>query len=317
MTTPDADVLIVGAGSAGLSAALMLARSRRRVIVLDGGSPRNAVAAEMHGVIGRDGWSPLDLVATGRDEVMRYGATIEPHAATSVQRDDAHFVVTLDDGTTRSARRLLVAAGLRDELPEIPGLAPHWGRGLAHCPYCHGWEVRDTRIAVIATGPASLHQVQLVRQLSPTVTYFVEDTDLPEPGLAALVARGIHVERRRIAAVLDVGGVLSGLRLRDDAELGFDAVFVRPRAVPGDQLLHTLGARSARGVDDHDWVSVDATGRTSVPGVWAAGNVVDPSATVPVSAAAGSTAGAAINADLVEDEVLSALRAHIPQKENR
>jgi thioredoxin reductase len=307
MTTADADVLIIGAGSAGLSAALMLARSRRRVIVLDGGAPRNAVAAHMHGVLGREGWSPLDLVATGRDEVARYGAIIESQRAASVARDDELFVVGLADGTTLTARRLLFAGGLRDELPAIPGLAEHWGRGVAHCPYCDGWEVRDQRIAVLASGPASLHQVQLVRQLSPAVTYLVEGTELPEPDLAALVARGIAVETRRVKSVIATDGVLSGLRLHDGAELPVEAIFVRPRAIPADELLHALGAASEAGSDDHPWVTVDATGRTSIPGVWAAGNIVSPAATVPVSAAAGSTAGAAINADLVADEIRSAL----------
>ncbi|MDQ2698744.1 MAG: NAD(P)/FAD-dependent oxidoreductase [Actinomycetota bacterium] len=312
--TTDADVLIVGAGSAGLSAALMLARSRRRVIVLDGGPPRNAAAAHMHGVLGRDGWSPVDLVATGRDEVLRYGATIEPQSAVSAVRDGSLFTVTLEDGTHRSARRLLIAGGLRDELPAITGLDEHWGSGVAHCPYCHGWEVRDSRIAVVASGPASLHQVQLVRQLSPHVTYVVEGTELPEPDLAALVARGIGVETRRIASVLSVDGAVSGLRMHDGSELAIDAIFVRPRSIPADGLLHALGAASEAGPDDHAWISVDGTGRTSIPGLWAAGNVVNPSATVPVTAAAGSTAGAAINADLVHDEVQRALRANNPEK---
>lgn len=310
MTTADADVLIVGAGSAGLSAALMLARSRRRVIVLDGGAPRNAVAAHMHGVLGRDGWSPLDLVATGREEIARYGAVVESRAAIAVQGQPDGFTVTLDDGTARTARRLLIAGGLRDDLPPIPGLAEHWGRGVAHCPYCDGWEVRDARLAVLASGPGSLHQVQLVRQLSPRVTYFVEGTELAEADLEALVVRGITVEPRRIASVTSTDGVLSGLRLHDGAELPVDAVFVRPRSLPADELLHSLGAASDPGPDGHNWVTVDATGRTSIPGVWAAGNVVNPAATVPVSAAAGSTAGAAINADLVDDEIRTALSAN-------
>jgi thioredoxin reductase len=307
MTTADADVVIVGAGSAGLSAALMLARSRRRVIVLDGGAPRNAVAAHMHGVLGRDGWSPLDLIATGREEITRYGAVIEPQAAVSVLRDQDHFAVTLSDGTTRTARRLLFAGGLSDVLPDVPGLAAHWGAGVAHCPYCDGWEVRDGRLAVIATGAPSLHQAQLLRQLSPQVTYFVEGTELPEPDLAALVARGISVDTRRIASVTSADDRLTGVRLHDGADLAFDAIFVRPVAVPADALLHELGAASAPGPDGHAWVTVDPTGRTSVRGVWAAGNIVNPAATVPVSAAAGSTAGAAINADLVDDEIRSAL----------
>src|SRR5690606_35018783 len=120
--------------------------------------------------------------------------------------------------------RLLIAGGLRDELPAITGLDEHWGSGVAHCPYCHGWEVRDSRIAVVASGPASLHQVQLVRQLSPHVTYVVEGTELPEPDLAALVARGIGVETRRIASVLSVGGAVSGLRMHDGSELAIDAI---------------------------------------------------------------------------------------------
>jgi thioredoxin reductase len=307
MTTADADVLIVGAGSAGLSAALMLARSRRRVIVLDGGAPRNAVAAHMHGVLGRDGWSPLDLVATGREEVARYGAIVEPLAAVSVTAAADGFVVSLGVGSVRTARRLLFAGGLRDELPAIPGLAEHWGRGVAHCPYCDGWEVRDARLAVLSTGTASLHQAQLLRQLSADVTYFVEGTELAEADLEALVVRGIAVETRRIASITSSDGVLTGLRLHDGAEIAADAVFVRPRSVPADDLLHALGAAAEVGADNHRWVTVDPTGRTSIPGVWAAGNVVNPAATVPVSAASGSTAGAAINADLVADEIRSAL----------
>jgi thioredoxin reductase len=311
MTEEAADVLIVGAGSAGLSAALMLARSRRRVIVLDGGPPRNAVAAHMHGVLGRDGWSPLDLVATGRDEVISYGAVIEQQQAVAVERDTAGFTVTLGDGETRIARRLLFAGGLRDELPAIPGLSERWGSGVAHCPYCDGWEARDARIAVIATGTASIHQAQLLRQLSPHLTYYVEGTELSEADRASLVARGIGVETRRVASVVSSGRKVTGVRLGDGTHVVVDAIFVRPRAIPADVLLHELGAASETGADGHAWVTVDARGRTSVPGVWAAGNVVDPAPTVPVSAAAGSTAGAAINADLVDDEIRTALSANL------
>jgi thioredoxin reductase len=309
MTTPDADVLIVGAGSAGLSAALMLARSRRRVIVLDGGAPRNAVAAHMHGVLGRDGWSPLDLVATGREELARYGAAVEAGRVARITGDAGGFGATLEDGTVRTARRVLVAGGLVDELPPIPGLAEQWGAGVAHCPYCDGWEARDTRIAVISSGPGSLHQAQLLRQLSAEVTYYVEGTDLAEADLAALVVRGISVEPRRIAAVETTGERVTALRLHDGAVVPTDTVYVRHRAIQNDANLRELGATTATGVDGQDWVTVDATGRTSVPGVWAAGNVVNPAATVPVSAAAGSTAGASINADLVDDEIRKALHS--------
>jgi thioredoxin reductase len=307
MTTTEHDVLIVGAGSAGLSAALMLARSRRSLAILDDGAPRNAVAAHMHGVLGRDGWSPLALLATGRDELARYGAVVENRRVRSVALDGPRFTATLEDGEIRIARRLLVATGLRDRLPEIPGLAERWGSGVAHCPYCDGWEVRDSRIAVLSTGPASIHQAQLVRQLTPHVTYYVEGTELTEADLAGLVARGITVETRRVAAVESREGVIRALRLHDGAEIPTDTVFVRPRAVPNDGMLRDLGAETAPGIDDQEWVVVDPTGRTSLPGVWAAGNVVTPAATVPVAAAAGSTAGAALNADLVADEIRFAI----------
>jgi thioredoxin reductase len=307
MTTSEYDVLIIGAGSAGLSAALMLARSRRRIAILDTGEPRNAVTAHMHGVLGRDGWSPLALLATGRDEIARYGVVVEDARVRSVTIDGSRFTTTLEDGGIRVARRLLVATGLRDQLPDIPGLAEHWGSGVAHCPYCDGWEVRDSRIAVLSTGLASIHQAQLLRQLTPHVTYFVEGTELPEADFAGLIARGIAVETRRVASVESRDGVIRALRLHDGAEIATDTVFVRPRAVPNDRMLRDLGAATAPGIDDQEWVVVDATGRTSVPGVWAAGNVVTPAATVPVAAAAGSTAGIALNADLVADEIRTAL----------
>lgn len=311
MTTTDYDVLIIGGGSAGLSAGLMLARSLRRVLVLDGGAPRNAVAAHMHGVLGRDGWSPLDLVATGRDEVARYGGTIDARRAVGIEGGPDGFVAELEGGERVGARRVLVATGLRDELPPVPGLAEHWGSGVAHCPYCDGWEARGSRIAVVATGPGSVHQAQLLRQLSPRVTVFLEGTQLPESALADLEVRGIAIESRPIAALEADGEGVRALRLRDGAAIPTDTVFVRPAAIPNDAILRDLGAETRAGLDERDWVVVDGTGRTTVPGIWAAGNVVDPAATVPVAAAAGVVAGAAINADLVDAEIRSAHAARV------
>ncbi len=301
------DVVIIGGGSAGLSAALMLARSRRRVLVLDGGSPRNSVAAHMHGVIGRDGWSPLELVKTGRAEVERYGGVVRSAQVATTEHTEGGFAVTLATGERHMARRMLVATGLRDELPTIPGLAEQWGTGVAHCPYCDGWEVRDRRIGVLATGPMSVHQAQLVRQLTAQVTYFTNGTELPDEARRGLVARGIAVEDRSVARVLTDGDTLSGVELSDGGSVAIDAIFVRPRALPIDELASGLGANKNDAFDGGQWLTIDGTGRTSVPGLWAAGNVVHPGATVPVSAAAGSMAGAAINADLVDEEIRRAL----------
>lgn len=319
MTTPPFDALIIGGGSAGLSAALMLARSRRRIAIVDSGEPRNAVTAHMHGVLGRDGWSPLDLLATGRAEVARYGATFVDGSVASLTRaaaidaDDAGFAVALDTGTSLAARHVLVATGLTDDLPDVPGLRDRWGRGVAHCPYCDGWEARDGRIVVLATGPGSVHQAQLLRQLSPSVTYAVNGSELPDDARTGLEARGIAVDTRAVVAVEAHGDAPHALRLADGTIMPADTVFVRPAAIPHDGMLRALGAATDPGMDGADWVTVDAFGRTSVPGLWAAGNAVNPAATVPVAAAAGATAGAAINAELVEHEVAVALRAHITE----
>ena len=185
MTTPrnEWDVIVVGGGSAGLSAALMLGRSRRRVLVIDANRPRNAVAPHMHGVLGRDHTSPLDLLAAGRAELTRYDVTVESGAAASAatleDADEPGFEVVLDSGERHSARRVLVTTGLVDELPDIPGLAEQFGRGVVLCPYCDGWEVRDRRVAVIAAASLDPHQAQLMRQLTPDVVFHTNGATLP------------------------------------------------------------------------------------------------------------------------------------------
>ena len=169
MTSHNYDVAIVGGGAAGLSAALVLARSRRRVVVLDAGSPRNAPAAHMHNFLSRDGTPPAELLAVGRAEVLGYGAEIVSATVAGVEATPTGFGVTLDGGSSVAARRLLIATGLTDELPPVPGVRERWGRDVLHCPYCHGYEVRDQALGVLGTGPRSVHQALLVRQLSPDV----------------------------------------------------------------------------------------------------------------------------------------------------
>lgn len=309
--TSNWDVLIVGGGSAGLSAALMLGRSRRRVLVVDEGRPRNRFAGHMHGVLGRDHTSPLDLLAAGRAELERYdGVVIRPGvvAEATGSVEGGGFEIVLHDGERHRARRMLVAAGLRDELPGIPGLAEQWGRGAFVCPYCDGWEARDRRVAVIATSPANAHQAQLMRQLSPQVTFYRHGVDLPPDVRAGLLARGIGLDERAVAEVVaDEQGRLRGIRLADGTDVAVDAIFVGPTPRPNDAILLALGAATAEQPMGGAWVAVDAMGRTSVPGLWAAGNVTDGRASVPFAMAAGNMAGAAVNADLVEEEVREAV----------
>jgi alkyl hydroperoxide reductase subunit AhpF len=172
------DAVVIGGGAAGLNGALMLARSRRSVVVIDSGTPRNAPAEGVHGLLGLDGTPPAQLLRTGREEVRRYGGrVVSGEVASAVPaapsaEGDLRFTVTLTDGSTLHARRLLVATGLRDVLPDIPGLAQHWGHGVVHCPYCHGWEVRDESIGILGVGPASVHHALLFRQLTDDLVYW-------------------------------------------------------------------------------------------------------------------------------------------------
>ena len=309
------DVIIVGGGSAGLSAALMLGRSRRSVLVVDGGEPRNRFSAHMHGVLGHDHSSPLDLLTAGRAELARYddvsveSGRVVSAAALDTDTDAIGFEVVLESGRRHTARRLLVATGLHDELPDIPGLAGQWGRNAAQCPYCDGWEVRDGRIAVIASDATNTHQAQLMRQLSPNVTFYSQGANLSDAARAELEARGIAIESRTVVEVVgDETGGLRGVRLDDGAEQEADAIFVAPRMVPNDGLLRELRARAIRqkGVD---WVLVDASGRTNVRGLWAAGNIATAQSSVPVAMAAGNLAGSDINGDLVEEDIRDAVAA--------
>ena len=160
------DVVVVGGGAAGLNGALMLARSRRSVVVIDAGQPRNAPADGVHGLLARDGMPPAELLERGRAEVRSYGGAVVAGTVTTIDRLPTGFTVGLADGRTVSARRLLVTTGVVDELPEIPGLRERWGRDVIHCPYCHGWEVRDRAIGVLASSPMVAHQALLFRQLS-------------------------------------------------------------------------------------------------------------------------------------------------------
>src|SRR5664279_697885 len=299
------DVIIIGGGAAGLSAALVLSRARRTVLVVDAGNPRNAPAAHMHGYLSRDGMRPTDLLATGRKEVTGYGGEITEGTVTDVVPGGDGFTALLTSGQRISARRVLVTTGLRDELPDIPGLRDRWARDVLHCPYCHGYEVSDRRLGVIGGTPGAARYAQIVRQWTHDLTYFTSTDTLTAVDRAQLLARNIAVVEGTInQLVIDDEDELRGVQMRDGCVIPVDALFVPPRFVPNSALLVGLGCD----VDTDGWVTVDTTGRTSVPGVWAAGNIVDPRAQVITAAGAGSAAAIAINADLVEEDVRNAVR---------
>ena len=263
------EVVIIGGGAAGLSAALMLTRARRSVLVIDGAEPRNKPAAHMHNYLSRDGLSPLDLLKHGRAEVEGYGGEIVNDQVEAVTRTDGGFAVELT-GRLVTAQRLLFATGLVDVLPDVPGLRERWGRDVFGCPYCHGYEVRDQKLAVFGEEM----KVALVRQWSADVTH-VPSVD------------GIEVEDDRLVAVI------SGSQ-----RVPADALVYSAPVQPRDELLLALGAETEE-TPVGPFVRTDAKGRTSVPGVYAAGNVTDPTAIVIVAAAQGATAAGMINMELL------------------
>ena len=300
------DVVVIGGGAAGLSAALVLARAQRSVAVVDAGEPRNGPAQHLQGFLSRDGLPPAELLRLGRAEVTGYGADIVAGRVDDVRRT-AHaapgFDVRLADGTVLRARRVLVATGLRDVLPDIPGLRERWGRDLLHCPYCHGYEVREQPLGVIGATPEAVMHAHLVRQWSPDVVLFTHTDDLTADDREALVARAIGVVDGPVARLVVEDDKVTGVELVDGRVVPRTAVFVRPRLVPDNDVLTGLGCA----IDDNGWVVSDATGRTSVPGVWVAGNVSNPRAQVITAAGEGSSAAIAINADLVDEDVAAAV----------
>lgn len=313
------DAVVIGGGAAGLNGALMLARSRRSVVVLDSGSPRNAPAVAVHGLLGLDGTSPAELLRRGRQEVQSYGGVVVPGRVVAAEPapsedGDLRFTVTLADGRRVTARRVLVATGLRDVLPDIPGLAQQWGRGVVHCPYCHGWEVRDQPIGVLGIGSVSMHQVMLFRQLTDDLVFFTGGIELSQQDLERLAARDVRVVDTAVQQVLQAeDGGIAGVRLVDGRTVArrvlavATTLQVRSEGLDGlglavEELPGNMGRRFSSGL----------AGTTEVPGVWVAGNAADPMAQVGASAAAGALAGAHINASLVTADTDAAVAAAQP-----
>ncbi|SDI18488.1 thioredoxin reductase (NADPH) [Sinosporangium album] len=314
------DVVVVGGGGAGLSGALALVRARRTVLVIDSGRPRNAPAGAVHAYLGREGTPPAELLAIGRDEVARYGGTFLNGSVAAVRRlGDQGFRVVLADKRAVRARRLLVATGLVDELPEVPGLAPRWGRDVLYCPYCHGWEVQDQPIGILSTDRRGVHQALLWRQWSRDITLFLHTG--PEPtaeDYGKLAARGIAVVPGRVTALETAGGRLHAVRLhavRPEAgnPVRCRVLVVAPRFAARADFLTSVGLKPAEHrVDGRlvgTYVASDGKGATAVPGVYAAGNVTNPNDQVMAAAVAGARAAAAVNTDLIDEETRRAVSA--------
>jgi thioredoxin reductase/SAM-dependent methyltransferase len=310
------DVAVVGGSAAGLAAALQLGRQRRSVIVVDAGEPRNAPAAHMHSYLGFEGLPPSELTDAGREEVRSYGGEILTGRVTRVTRtDDDRFRVELVGGHSVVARRVLAATGLVDELPDIDGLAEHWGRDVIHCPFCHGFEVRDRRIVQIVTHPMGLHPAGLFRQLTARLTVVLHEdvddhVDVKDDELDALRAAGVEIVHGQVRRIVPDGdGHVAAVELASNQRIEADAVAVGPRYRVRAEPFASLGLRTApHPTGLGDFLEADPTGATAVPGLYAAGNVTDPSQQVLQAAANGSRVGAMISFSLADEDIRAAAR---------
>ena len=308
------DVVVIGGGAAGLSGAMALGRSRRRVLVIDAGEPRNAPADHAHNYLGREGVTPLELLETGRAEVAAYGVEVVADRVVGLSGEVDDFLVTTEGGRRYVARRVLVTGGVVDELPDVPGLAERWGIDVLHCPYCHGWEVRDQALAILATTPMAAHQGLLFRQLSDDVVMVVHDgVELPEEEEEKLGAIGVRFAHGTPQEVVTDGDTLVGLRLADGTVLERDAIVVASKPHVRAGYLGPLGIEpqpfEMNGAVLGSVIAVEPTGATSVPGVFAAGNATDIAMTLMASAAHGTRVGAWINAELANAAAAKAVRA--------
>ncbi|KRF14030.1 thioredoxin reductase [Nocardioides sp. Soil797] len=296
--SPIRDVVIVGAGAAGLSAALTLTRARRAVTLVDAGEPRNAPADAVHGLLGLEGITPAELLARGRTEVLAHGGQFVDGQVVDVSCASYGFAVELRDGRSVHGRRLLIATGLVDQLPDIPGVREQWGHGVLHCPYCHGWEVRDQRIGVLVTGPMAVHKAFLFRQWSSQVVVFRGDHQLSDEEIVKLRALDIPLVDGAISGLEAEGDQLTGVRLEDGRVVAVDAVVVAAPMVARVEPFAGIGLEpTPHPAGSH--IETDAFGQTSVPGVWVAGNATDLGAQVSGAAAAGALAAQHINTDLI------------------
>ncbi len=306
------DVAVIGGSAAGLAAALQLGRQRRSVIVVDAGEPRNAPSAHMHSYLGHEGIAPSELTAIAREEVRSYGVEVLAGRAIDVTHSaDTRFRVELVGGHSITARRVIAATGLVDELPDIDGLAEHWGGDVIHCPFCHGYEVRDRRIVQIVTHPMGLHTAGLFRQLTQRLTLVVHDgVDEDQPELDALRAAGVRVVDERVRRVVTGDdGRVAAVELSGGERIDADAIAIGTRFSPRLEAFASLGLSPVPHVSGlGETVSAAPTGETSIPGLYVAGNVADPTQQVLQAAANGAWVGGMISADLARADIAAGQR---------
>ncbi|RYG71089.1 NAD(P)/FAD-dependent oxidoreductase [bacterium] len=293
------DVVIIGGSFAGLAAALQIARARRNVLVIDSKKPRNRFAAHSHGFLGQDGRSPATIMNDARAELLAYPTAhfIEGEVE-SVGGELDQFEVILKSGELLTARRLILATGMIDQLPDIPGLKERWGTSVLHCPYCHGYEVAGRKLGVFGNHPMSPHQAALIQDWGPT-TYFTQGIYEPdEEQLANLTTRGIKIESTPIVQFLGMGTGLEAVRLKDGRILYLDAIFTATTLRFASPFAEQLGCEIDEGPLG-PYLRVDNWKMTTVPGVYGAGDASNPMQNATLAAASGVMAGVGAHRSLI------------------
>lgn len=293
------DIIIVGGSFAGQAAALQLGRARRRVLLVDSGQPRNRFARSSHGFLGQDGQSPSTILTRVKGQLIAY-KTVEllEGLATDAGMVDGQFRLVLSNGEETTGSRLILATGVCDKLPEIPGLAERWGVSVLHCPYCHGYELDQKPLGVLASSEIAMHQAMLVPDWGPT-TLFTQNAFKPtDEQKAALAARGVTIEPTPITELLGKGVALEAVRLTDGRTIALSGLFIAPQTAPASNLAERLGCTFNDGPTG-PFIAVNGRQETSVPGVFAAGDAASPMANATLAAAAGVMAAGSAHYSLI------------------
>ncbi len=297
------DAIVVGGSYAGLSAAMQLARARRLVLVIDSGLPRNRFTRAAHGFLGQDGKAPFAILAEARRQLLLYpNIELLQGEAVNARKGVDGFIVEMKDGKERKAARLVLATGLRDELPAVAGLQERWGATVLHCPYCHGYEVRDQALGVLANHPMAIHVALMMPDWGPT-TYLTQARFTPDKDQAAcLAARGVRIEETPVVELLGEAPELQAVRLSDGRVVPLRAIFTQPKTHMASPLAEQLGCAFDEGPSGR-YVRVDEWKQTTVWRVYAAGDAASPMHNATLAACSGVSAGIGAHQSLLGEVV--------------
>ncbi|MBC8161518.1 MAG: NAD(P)/FAD-dependent oxidoreductase [Roseiflexaceae bacterium] len=301
------DVLIIGGSNAGLSAALVLGRARRQVLLLDHSQPRNAPSPGVHNFLTRDGTTPAALRRIAHEQLTPYTTvSVQPGEVTNAGRDDRGFRVSTRTGETHHARALLLATGVVDQLPPIPGLAARWGTQVVHCPYCHGWEVRERPLAVLVNGPGASEYALTIRGWSDDLVLLTNGSaTFDDSERKRLVCHNVQIDERAISRLDDGAEDMVRVRFADGDTRDYAAIFHGPPQRQASDLARQLGCEVHAPRPGTEIIRVDAMGQTTVPGVYAAGDAATIMQQAIVAASTGLIAASMLNRELLQQDVAS------------